>query len=59
MGVFKTYDIRGIYGPEIDEELAYKIGRAFARFLAKDSYMIGLRRAPALRGARTAPRPGD
>jgi phosphomannomutase len=41
MGVFKTYDIRGIYGREIDEELAYKIGRAFARFLAKDSYMIG------------------
>jgi phosphomannomutase len=41
MGVFKTYDIRGIYGREIDEELAYKIGRAFARFLKKDSYMIG------------------
>ena len=41
MGVFKTYDIRGIYGREIDEELAYKVGRAFARYLAKDSYMIG------------------
>jgi phosphomannomutase len=41
MGVFKTYDIRGIYGQEIDEELAYKVGRAFARFLNKDSYLIG------------------
>ncbi len=41
MGVFKTYDIRGIYGREIDEELAYKVGRAFARYLGKDSYMIG------------------
>jgi phosphomannomutase len=41
MGIFKTYDIRGIYGREIDGELAYKIGRAFARYLAKDSFMIG------------------
>jgi phosphomannomutase len=41
MGVFKTYDIRGIYGQEIDEALAYKVGRAFARFLKKDSYLIG------------------
>ena len=41
MGVFKTYDIRGIYGKEIDEALAYKVGRAFARYLAKDSYMLG------------------
>ena len=40
MGIFKTYDIRGIYGREIDEETAYKIGRAFARYLAKDSFMI-------------------
>ncbi len=31
MGAFKTYDIRGIYGREIDKELAWKVGRAFAR----------------------------
>ena len=41
MGVFKTYDIRGVWGKEIDEALAYKVGRAFARYLAKDSYLIG------------------
>ncbi len=41
MGIFKTYDIRGLYGQEIDEQVAYKVGRAFARFLAKDSFMIG------------------
>lgn len=41
MGVFKTYDIRGLWGREIDEELAYKVGRAFARYLKKDSYLIG------------------
>ena len=41
MGVFKTYDIRGIYGEDIDRDLAYKIGRAFARFLQKDSFLVG------------------
>jgi phosphomannomutase len=41
MGVFKTYDIRGLYGTEIDTALAFKIGRAFARFLGAQSYMIG------------------
>jgi len=40
-GVFKTYDIRGIYGKDIDTALAYKIGRAFARLSKKDSFMIG------------------
>ncbi len=40
-GVFKTYDIRGIYGKDIDTALAYRIGRAFARFLRKDSYLLG------------------
>jgi phosphomannomutase len=40
-GVFKTYDIRGIYGKGIDTALAYKVGRAFARWSKKDSFMIG------------------
>lgn len=30
---FKAYDIRGIYPEEINEELAYKVGRALVRFL--------------------------
>src|SRR3954468_7304387 len=34
--VFKAYDVRGIYGDQIDEEIAYRIGRAFVRVLAKD-----------------------
>ena len=29
---FKAYDIRGIYGAEIDDTLAFRVGRAFARF---------------------------
>jgi phosphomannomutase len=40
-GVFKTYDIRGVYGKGIDTALAYKLGRAFARWSGKDSFMIG------------------
>src|SRR6185436_19056468 len=27
--VFKAYDVRGLYGPELDEEGAYAIGRAY------------------------------
>ena len=34
-GIFKAYDIRGLYGEEMDADTAYLIGRAFARVLAK------------------------
>ena len=33
-GIFKAYDIRGLYGDEMDGETAYLVGRAFARVLA-------------------------
>ncbi|MDQ4124459.1 MAG: phosphomannomutase/phosphoglucomutase [Actinomycetota bacterium] len=33
-GIFKAYDVRGIYGEQIDAEVAYAIGRAFARVLS-------------------------
>jgi phosphomannomutase len=33
--IFKAYDIRGIYGTQIDGDLAEQIGRAFARTLAE------------------------
>ena len=32
--IFKAYDIRGVYGEQIDGDLAEQIGRAFARVLA-------------------------
>ena len=32
--IFKAYDVRGIHGEEIDEEVAYRVGRGFARVLA-------------------------
>jgi phosphomannomutase len=34
-GIFKAYDIRGLYGAEMDEGTAHAIGRAFARVLAR------------------------
>ncbi len=33
--IFKAYDIRGIYGEQIDGEIAQRIGRAFAEVLAQ------------------------
>ncbi len=33
-GIFKAYDIRGVFGDEIDADDAVKIGRAFARVIA-------------------------
>ena len=32
--IFKAYDIRGIYGQDLTEEIAYAIGRAFVTFTA-------------------------
>ena len=34
-GIFKAYDIRGLYGSEMDETTALALGRAFARALAR------------------------
>jgi phosphomannomutase len=34
-GIFKAYDIRGLYGTEMDETTAQAIGRAFVRVLAR------------------------
>lgn len=31
-GIFKAYDIRGIYGQDLTDEVAYQIGRAFVTF---------------------------
>jgi phosphomannomutase len=34
-GIFKAYDVRGVYEEELDAETAHLIGRAFARVLAR------------------------
>ena len=38
--IFRTYDIRGIYPSEINEETAYFLGRAFPKFLGKKNLKI-------------------
>lgn len=35
--IFKAYDIRGIYPSQLDEYLAYKIGRAYGTFILKEN----------------------
>ena len=39
--IFKAYDIRGIYGQDLFEEDAYKIGRACARFFQAKKIAVG------------------
>lgn len=40
-GIFKAYDIRGIVGKDLTEEVAQKIGRAFVSFLNCRKVVIG------------------
>jgi phosphomannomutase len=55
--IFKAYDIRGLYGEQIDGEIAESIGRAFARVLAQlESKPVGELRVGLGRDMRlTAP----
>ncbi|MDA3911749.1 MAG: phosphomannomutase/phosphoglucomutase [Bacteroidales bacterium] len=41
MKAFKAYDIRGIYGQDLDEELAYKIGFFLPKVIQADRVLIG------------------
>jgi len=41
MGIFKGYDIRGIYPDEIDEKKVYKIAAAAAEFLNVKEILLG------------------
>ena len=40
-GIFKAYDIRGIYPDDLNEEAGYAIGRAFVTFLKVDKVIVG------------------
>jgi phosphomannomutase len=60
--IFKAYDIRGLYGEQIDGEIAESIGRAFARVLAQlenkpvDELRLGLGRDMRLTAPELAAR---
>src|SRR5579875_209791 len=39
--IFKSYDIRGIYGQDLNDEVAYRIGRAAAQYLRVPEIAVG------------------
>lgn len=41
MGIFKAYDIRGVYPTELNEDIAYKIGRAFVVYTKAKQVLVG------------------
>ncbi len=41
MSAFRAYDIRGVYPDEVNEELAYNVGRAFVTFLECKKVAVG------------------
>lgn len=50
LSIFKSYDIRGIYPTELDDETAERIGRAFVQHLGAPTVAVG-------RDMRTSSRP--
>ena len=41
LSCFKAYDIRGELGKELNEEIAYRVGRAYAVFLKPKTVVVG------------------
>ena len=41
LSCFKAYDIRGQLGTELNEDIAYRIGRAFGQFLKPQTIVVG------------------
>src|SRR5256885_1106043 len=39
--LFKAYDIRGVYGENLTDDVAYKIGRAAAQYLNVPEIAVG------------------
>lgn len=40
-GIFKAYDIRGVYPEQLDENIAERIGRAVVVFLKAKKIVVG------------------
>lgn len=45
-GIFKAYDIRGIYPEQLNEKTAEKIGKAFVSFLGAKKIVVGMDMRP-------------
>ena len=54
--IFKAYDVRGLYGDQIDGDVAYALGRAFVRVLGGASPRVGLGRDMRLTAPELAAR---
>jgi phosphomannomutase len=57
--IFKAYDVRGLYGDEIDADVAYDVGRAFVRVLGVANPRVGLGRDMRLTAPELAARYRD
>ena len=54
--IFRAYDVRGVYGKDISEEIMKKVGNAFANLFVKDVSIIGMdgrKSGPSLKKAFT------
>ena len=40
-GIFKAYDIRGVYGRDLTDAMAERIGRAYATFTGARRVVVG------------------
>ncbi len=54
--IFKAYDVRGLYGEQIDGDVAYDVGRAFARGFEPAHPRLGLGRDMRLTAPELAAR---
>ncbi|MHC4932730.1 MAG: phosphomannomutase/phosphoglucomutase [Planctomycetota bacterium] len=54
MSIFKAYDIRGIYGSELNEALAERIGRAFVAEIGPRTVVVGHDMRPCAPSIRDA-----
>jgi phosphomannomutase len=59
LSIFKAYDVRGLYGDEIDGDVAYDVGRAFIRVLGGADPRVGLGRDMRLTAPELAARYRD
>jgi phosphomannomutase len=59
VSIFKAYDVRGLYGDEIDGDVAYEVGRAFTRVIGGERPRLGLGRDMRLTAPELARRYRD
>lgn len=50
MGIFRAYDIRGVYGEDLTPDLALRIGNAFGAFLGGGGRRVAVARDSRLSG---------